>query len=97
MLMKQKPSQTRYDALLSHYLYLADPQSLPKRKRGRAICRARWRTWRELHEQGFSYPGIGMAAKRHHTTVLHGVRKIVAIDSEVIHNPVLEWLAQAAE
>jgi hypothetical protein len=46
--------------------------------------RGRCRVFRKLKQMGFSYPGIGMAAGFHHTTVLHGVR---TAQKDEINNP----------
>ena len=40
------------------------------------IVRARWQVMRELRDRGWSLTAIGDAMNRHHTTVLHGLRRL---------------------
>lgn len=42
--------------------------------RSRELVQARREIWKHLREQGWSYPRIGRAFNRDHTTILHGVR-----------------------
>ena len=39
------------------------------------IVRARWEAMRLLRERGLSLPAIGLMLNRHHTAVLHGLRR----------------------
>jgi chromosomal replication initiation ATPase DnaA len=45
--------------------------------RGRtvAVVRARVALWKRLSDDGFSLYAIGQAVGRHHTTVMHALRK----------------------
>jgi len=44
---------------------------------------ARWRVWKRLRDLGWSYPRIAMAFDGlHHTTILHGVRRLDEIEGE---------------
>ncbi len=36
---------------------------------------ARWAMWKRLFDDGFSMAAIGRAVGRHHTTVMHALRK----------------------
>ena len=76
-----KPSPARYHALLSHYAFreLVPLEQVLSRSRNPRIARIRWQAWRELRRQGFSYPGIGYVANRHHTTVMFGVSELEAL------------------
>ena len=40
------------------------------------IVRARWQVMRELRQRGWSLTAIGDAMNRHHTTVLHALRRL---------------------
>jgi chromosomal replication initiation ATPase DnaA len=40
-----------------------------------AIVQARWAMWKRLFDEGFSTSSIARAVGRHHTTVMHALRK----------------------
>ena len=40
-----------------------------------SFVRARCQVWRRLYDDGFSMYAIGQAVGRHHTTVMHALRK----------------------
>ncbi|RYF50288.1 MAG: hypothetical protein EOO38_06030 [Cytophagaceae bacterium] len=44
---------------------------------GRSIefVQARWSMWRRLSDEGFTLYAIGQAVGRHHTTIMHALRK----------------------
>jgi chromosomal replication initiation ATPase DnaA len=46
------------------------------RRRTARVVQARKALMLLLHEQGFSYPRIGAVLGRHHSTVIHGVRRM---------------------
>ena len=78
-----KVSPLRYRLLIeqeAHRRRLPVSWLMSHEKVNKAVWTARWAVWRELRRQGFSYPGIGSACGKHHTTVLHGVQRINAID-----------------
>ena len=39
------------------------------------IIPARWEFWTRLYNIGWSYPRIGKHVRRHHTSVMHGVKE----------------------
>ena len=45
---------------------------------GRTVpfVRARWEVWKPLSDEGFSLYAIGQAVGRHHTTIMHALRKV---------------------
>lgn len=51
----------------------------PNRKRG-AVALARFRVWRELRRQGASFPAIGRAAGRDHSTILYGILRLESLE-----------------
>ncbi len=40
-----------------------------------AFVRARWVVWKRLSDEGFSLYAIGQAVGRHHTTIMHALKK----------------------
>ncbi len=38
------------------------------------VC-ARWTVWKRLSNEGFSLHAIGQAVGRHHTTIMHALKK----------------------
>lgn len=73
-----KPSRARIDDLARRFaieLKIGRDLILSKsHKPGPA--RARWLMYKVLREEGFSFPGIGLAMGVHHTTVLYGLRRL---------------------
>lgn len=53
-----------------------DPAKAFGTSRLRTAVYARYRVWRALRKQGFSFPGIGRVAGRHHASVIIGIRAI---------------------
>jgi chromosomal replication initiation ATPase DnaA len=52
-----------------------DPADVMGTARTASFVRARCHMWRRLYEDGFSMAEIGKAVGRHHTTVMHALRK----------------------
>ena len=46
------------------------------------ICRARFIAMKRCYLAGYSLPEIGRYFNRHHTTVLHGIRKLRQLELE---------------
>ena len=80
-----KPSPERYRMLLEHYAQrrLIPIQRVLSRDRTTQVALVRWEAWRELKRQGFSYPGIGLTARRHHTTILAGIRRLPDVEAGI--------------
>jgi chromosomal replication initiation ATPase DnaA len=52
-----------------------NPEARMGRGRTVAVVRARVALWKRLSDDGFSLYAIGQAVGRHHTTVMHALRK----------------------
>src|SRR5471032_608193 len=78
-----RPSTLRYRALLEHYATrrLVPLERALSRERSTKVAVVRWETWADLHRQGFSLPGIGAAAGRHHTSILAGLRRLPDVEA----------------
>jgi hypothetical protein len=54
---------------------------------------ARWKAWKRLRDEGFSFPGIGAACGYDHTSVLNGIRNLEVLGAhggrvgDGAHNP----------
>jgi chromosomal replication initiation ATPase DnaA len=51
------------------------PEDVMGKGRTVAFVRARCAVWQRLSDEGFSLYAIGQAVGRHHTTVMHALRK----------------------
>lgn len=51
------------------------PEDLMGRGRAVKLVRARCVVWKRLFDEGFSMNAIALAVGRHHTTVMHALRK----------------------
>lgn len=101
--VKRGCAPSRYQAMLSSAALTSNipVDKLRGKTRDPHSCMTRWRVWRDLYADGFSLPGIGKAANRHHTTVMYGIKCIEASDAggkfvRPYRRPKL-YLAQAAE
>lgn len=50
--------------------------------KARHVAVARWRAFRVLRDYGYSLPSIGHAFGMDHTSVLHGLRRLVIVGSK---------------
>ena len=55
-------------------LFAVPPADLLSRKRDGGMTEARFALYKALHLRGLSYSAIGAFLRRHHTSVMHGVR-----------------------
>jgi len=55
-------------------LFAVPPADLLTRKRDGGMTEARFALYKALHMRGLSYSAIGRYLRRHHTSVMHGVR-----------------------
>ena len=67
------PPHNVLQAVANRYRLTVDDIKGPSRKA--YICRARWDAMKLLRERGLSLPSIGIMLNRHHTAVLHGLRR----------------------
>ena len=70
-------SPQRYQRLLNRAIRLVEARTTPPRKfkKGRdpRVVYARAVVFSLLRKRGYSYPGIGRGAGRHHTSIYHAV------------------------
>jgi chromosomal replication initiation ATPase DnaA len=52
-----------------------EPDDVMGSARTVAIVQARWALWKRLFDDGFSTSSIARSVGRHHTTVMHALRK----------------------
>ena len=55
--------------------HAVQPEDVMGSARTVAIVQARWTMWKRLFDEGFSTSSIARAVGRHHTTVMHALRK----------------------
>lgn len=57
------------------------------KKRHRNIVKARWLAMQRARDIGLSYPEIGRVFDRDHTSVMHGVKSVLARQAELTRGP----------
>lgn len=69
---KSRIAQHAAEAAAAHGV---TPEDVMGRGRTVGVVRARVALWQRLSDEGFSLYAIGQAVDRHHTTVMHALRK----------------------
>jgi SOS response regulatory protein OraA/RecX len=62
------------DLALSRHVTLEELEH--RGRSSRRVSRARWEVWAEMRRRGFSYSEIARVWGVHHTSVMHGIRRV---------------------